>query len=260
MLHHWPAALAGASALRWLGIGIGAARQSAVRTAEPIEIAISRDRAVEPARGTTVTRIADFDSAAHHHLNPPRLRIERAVLQVAAAAEREDAAVATLADACQSRRTTPERLRATLVGLTRIRHRRLLLTILDDVASGAYSALERRYLVRVERRHGLPTGRRQRRVSAGRTVGFRDVDYLGLRTIVELDGRLGHEVTSDRWQDLDRDVLAAVRGSLTVRLGWKQVLEPCRLAAALARILTSRGWTGRALPCGPGCPVGWDGQ
>ena len=42
-------------------------------------------------------------------------------------------------------------------------------------ASGAYSALERRYLVRVERPHGLPTGARQRRVPDGwRTTYFRD--------------------------------------------------------------------------------------
>ncbi|HET7072447.1 MAG TPA: hypothetical protein VFI40_16595, partial [Nocardioides sp.] len=39
--------------------------------------------------------------------------------------------------------------------------------------------------------HGLPCGDRQRRVTAGRAVHYRDVDHLGLGTTVELDGRLG---------------------------------------------------------------------
>ncbi len=122
--------------------------------------------------------------------------------------------------------------------------------------AGAYSALERRYLTRVERPHGLPVARRQRRVRPGRSIGYRDVDYLGLRTVVELDGRLGHERANDRWADLDRDVDSAVAGDLTLRAGWKQVLDPCRLAAAVTRVLVARGWTGRPTGCRPGCPVG----
>lgn len=81
--------------------------------------------------------------------------------------------------------------------------------VLNDVATGAYSVLEHRYLTRVERPHGLPTAKRQRTVSTGRTSAYRDVEYLGLSTIVELDGRLGHEETNDRWVDMDRDIDAA---------------------------------------------------
>ena len=63
-------------------------------------------------------------------------------------------------------------------------HRRGLLTeILADVAAGAYSALERRYLTRVERPHGLPTGSRQRRVSVGRRIHYRDVEDVGTGTL-----------------------------------------------------------------------------
>ena len=61
-----------------------------------------------------------------------------------------------LADACQQRRTTAARLAATLTSMSRLRHRALLLEILGEVASGAYSVLERRYLRDVERAHGLP--------------------------------------------------------------------------------------------------------
>jgi hypothetical protein len=114
-------------------------------------------------------------------------------------------------------------------------------TILGDVASGAYSVLERRYLTDVERPHGLPTGMRQRRVSMGRTVAYRDVEYLGLRTLVELDGGLGHESPRDRWADLDRDVDAAVAGDLTLRVGW---------GAGAGRLPADRGGGGH--PARPG--------
>lgn len=202
-------------------------------------------------------RLTNFEGAAQLNRSPPRLRVEHAALTVAARAGSDDEAMAVLADACQLRRTTPDRLASALRGRPTLKRRRLVLEILDDVASGAYSALERRYLVHVERRHGLPTSlRQQRRVRVGRTTAYRDVDYLGLHTLVELDGRLGHELANDRWDDLERDIDSAVAGDLTVRAGWQQVLNPCRLATAVARILMARGWTGQPRPCGPGCPVG----
>ena len=69
---------------------------------------------------------------------------------------------------------------ATLRAQTRLPRRRLLLEVLDDVSTGAYSALERRYLRDVERAHALPTGARQSRevvVAAGGRVVFRDVEH-----------------------------------------------------------------------------------
>jgi hypothetical protein len=145
------------------------------------------------------------------------------------------------------------RLRSTSATMPRLPRRRLLLTILEDVSSGAYSALERRYLAAVERPHGLPTADRQRRVRSGRTVAYRDVEYVGLGVVTELDGRLGHEKATDRWADLERDVESVIGGDLTLRIGWRQVLSPCRLAGVLDRVLTARGWTGPVTPCGPDC-------
>jgi hypothetical protein len=115
--------------------------------------------------------------------------------------------------------------------------------------------LEHRYLTRVERPHGLPTAKRQRVVRRGRTVAYRDVEYLLLATVVELDGRLGHEASADRWADLDRDLGAAREGRTTVRLGWGQIADPCRTAAAVTAILRLRGWTGAARSCSSGCAV-----
>jgi hypothetical protein len=248
VLHHQPAALSGGSALRWAGVpGVGDG---------PVELVVPRARTVVPAPGVAVRRIAAYPTWVLDGLAPPRVVIEHAVLDLASRAPGEDAAVARLGDACQTRRTTPARLLAAVDALPRLPRRRFLLLVLDDVATGAYSALERRYLARVERAHGLPTGRRQRRVRSGRTTAYRDVDYLGLATVVELDGRLGHEATTDRWADLDRDLATAVAGSLTVRIGWQQVLDPCRLALHLGALLRARGWDGTARPCGPDCVVG----
>jgi len=67
--------------------------------------------------------------------------------------------------------------------------------------------------------------------------------------------RLGHEWNADRWADLDRDIDSAVAGDLTLRVGWRQVLDPCRMAAAVARVLLARGWAGQPRGCRPGCPV-----
>lgn len=252
VLCHWPAALRGSSALRGHRLRL-AGRPAA--GGERIEVAVAACRCPKPAPGVAVRRIQAFEENAQLHLGPPRLRLERALLEVASEASDEAGAVAVLADAAQTRRTTPARLLRHLEEMPRLRHRRLLAAILADVATGAYSVLERRHLNRVERAHGLPSGRRQRRVRVGLAACYRDVEYVGLGVIVELDGRLGHEGAGDRWADLDRDLAAAVAGGLTLRVGWKQVLEPCRLALSEARILLARGWDGTPRPCGPTCAV-----
>jgi Transcriptional regulator, AbiEi antitoxin len=223
--------------------------------ADQVHVAVDRDRRVVRLPDVRVHRMTDLDRALHGQRWPPRVRLERAVLQVAGRARDEASAVAVLADACRSRRTTAARLRGELAGLSRLRHRAFLLEVLSDVADGVQSVLEHRYLTLVERPHGLPRGTRQRRIQVGGQVRYRDVEYLGGLIVVELDGRLGHDGTAERWADLDRDVDSAMEGATTVRLGWRQVLDPCRIAAAVARLLWACGWQGRPRSCGPGCSM-----
>jgi hypothetical protein len=83
----------------------------------------------------------------------------------------------------------------------------------------------------------------------------RDVEYVDQWVLLELDGRLGHELALDRWDDLDRDLGAAASGRITLRAGWGQVLQPCRLAKVLGDVLTARGWAGVPEPCGRGCLI-----
>lgn len=252
VLCFWPAALAGESSLLAHGVRLGL---STDRHRTPrIRVAVRPSRSLADIPGVQVRRVTGFDRWAMMHLAPPRTRVEHALLETASRCH-EAGAVAVLGDSCQRRHTTAARLAEALVLLPRLPHRRLLLGILTDVAEGAYSVLERNYLIRVERPHGLPTGRRQRRVRLGSSVAFRDVEYVGLRTVVELDGRLGHEAAVDRWTDLERDLAGAAQGVLTLRAGWGQVLEPCRLAGVVGDLLRVRGWSGRPHPCSPGCGV-----
>jgi hypothetical protein len=198
-----------------------------------------------------VVRLRHYDRVAMRHLSPPRVRLEAALVQVAGRARREDDAIAVFADACQERRTTAPRLLAELHEWKRVPHHHLLIDALTDVEAGARSPLEVRYLRHVERAHGLPAGRRQQTARPGRSPQYRDVEYVSLRTLVELNGRLGHEWATDVWDDLDRDLDSATTDLMTLRAGWRQVLQPCRLAGIVGQVLVSRGWAGRPHPCGP---------
>jgi hypothetical protein len=245
-----PAVICDESALGVHGI------MAAATTRTRVHVAIEPSRRVSAPNGIRVHHVQDLALKVHGHRSPPVMRLEPAVLRVAGRAADDATALALLADVCQSRRTTAARLGQALDGLPRLPRRTFLAQVLEDVAVGAYSVLEHRYLTKVERPHALPTAFRQRRVTTGRHAAYRDVEYLGGALVVELDGRLGHEAATDRWADLERDLAGLLGGSVTTRLGWGQVLEPCRAAAAVGRLLVAAGWHGATRACRRGCPAG----
>jgi hypothetical protein len=182
------------------------------------------------------------------------MRLEDAALDAALARPDEWSRVALLAEVCQSRRTTAERMLATLEARNRVRDRRWLAGVLADIAAGTCSTLEHGYLTRVERPHGLPPSVRQQHDSSELGPVRYDVDYAPLPLVVELDGRLFHDSALQRDRDLDRDLDVAVGGRRCVRLGWGQVFSrPCRTAARIAALLAAGGWSGAAQRCGPAC-------
>ncbi len=243
----WPAALCHESALQVAGVG--AARR---RPGPFLDVAVDRDRSPRPPFGVRLHRLADLDSRVHWHLSPPRVRLEEAAIDVASEARDDFTAVAVLADAVQSRRTTAARMEQALAGRSRIARRQFLGGVLADVGQGTCSVLEHGYLTRIERPHGLPTARRQVRESPRGAV-YRDVAYCDLGRFVELDGRLFHDSAADRDRDLERDLEVALDGRVTVRLGWGQVFgRPCRTAVRLGRWLRAGGWDGVARGC-PEC-------
>lgn len=224
VLFSWPAALSHESALR-LVEGPG-----------------RRDRNLNEPDGVRIHRTAHLGARALWNVGPPRIRYEHALLDVTADTSSDLDAIAVLADACGSRRSTATRILRALDERQREARRPWLVDVLTDIAAGTCSVLEHGYLTRVERAHGLPTGRRQAsHRHAGHQV-YRDVSYDEQTTIVELDGRLLHSSVRQRDRDLDRDLdAAAVSATETVRLSWGQVFDrPCRTARALEQVLQRR--------------------
>jgi len=185
--------------------------------------------------------------------SPPRIGVEDTVLDLCDAST-AFRAVGLVTDAVGSRRTSAAQLRRALAGRRRSRHRQLLDELLMDVAAGAESPLEVRYLRDVERAHDLPCGHRQNRSG----LPFRrDVVYLEAGLVVELDGRLGHE-GDGHFRDMRRDNRTALAGEMTLRYGTADVGgRPCAVAYQVASALRLRGWPGWLTPCSR-CPQGVD--
>jgi hypothetical protein len=251
-LARWPAALSGASAIRSV-VGPGWRGHDDLG---PIELAVARHRTLIARDGYRLRHLTQFEARVQWSTSPPRVRLEDAILQVAADQTSEWQAIGVLTDACGSRRTTPARLLAATDALTRLRRRRFLREVLVDLDSGACSVLEQGYLRLVERPHLLPAAERQVTIRNDRGREYRDVEYRAYLVGLELDGRVYHESASQRDRDLDRDLDAAVAGKAAVRLGWGQVFgRPCLTAERVAALLSANGWIGCASSCGPDCVV-----
>jgi len=107
----------------------------------------------------------------------------------------------------------------------------------------------------VERRHGLPTARRQARTVINGQTRYVDNLYEEASLAVELDGRASHP-PEQRWADSRRDNAHAGLGILTVRCGWADVTQrPCFVAAQVGELLQARGIAVTPRPCGPRCTV-----
>ena len=128
-----------------------------------IQVAIDARRTVRRLDGVRVHRTAHLAERLHPLSAPPRVRIEHAVVDLADDATDAGDALHLLADALHTRTTDVDALRSAVGARKRLGRRRLLLDLLDDLATGATSALERAYLRDVERAHRLPEGARQAR-------------------------------------------------------------------------------------------------
>lgn len=247
----WPAALAGASAVR----AVGGPGQRGFDEDAPIEVAIEVSRTVKDKPGVRVRRMAGLQAHVNWNASPPRVRYEEATLDIVAGLTDEWAIIEACAAAVRSRCTTADRLSEALAARLRVPRRGWLREVLADIAAGSTSVLERGYLERIERAHGLPEPDRQHpdRVGGGRI--YRDVRYAPYALDVELDGQL-HDATRQRDRDLDRDLETATTGRRTVRLGWGQVFgRPCRTTRHIAELLRLGGWAGEPVACGPDCPI-----
>jgi hypothetical protein len=244
VLAFWPAALAHASALP-------------DPTTTIVHVAVDPSRKLVPLPRIVLHRTPDFEQRSELDRCPPAIRLEHALIDVVAGElhdEEVSAAFAVLARVCAARRTTPQRILQTLQTRRRVSGRRTLQAMLADLRDGACSVLERGYLHRVERAHGLPRGERQTRSTATGRSTFQDVRYRGPGVVVELDGRAFHDSTRDRDRDALRDLAELSRsGLVTTRVTYGLVFgDACRTAVLIGDLLRRRGWTGRLRTC-PEC-------
>lgn len=219
-----------------------------------VHLLIPPGRRVRPQPGLIVHR-ATTSALAQTWQRPPRTSVEATVLDLVGVARRDVDVVALVTRAFAEKLTHPARLAGLAATRPRLRWRTLLAEILHDGA-GIESPLEWRYRRDVERRHGLPAPRRQVVLREGGVTVRRGGYCEAERVVIELDGRLRHAGVG-AFRDAARDNAAAVRGDVTLRYGWLDVVgNRCIVAGQVAAVLIARGWQGRPKPCGPGCPVG----
>ena len=218
-----------------------------------IHVMVPSGQLISPISGVVLHYSRRVAQARHPVRTPPQTRIEETVLDLAAGAGSLDEALGWIFRACGSRKTTPDRLAATLDLRGRARWRAELSAALGFGADGVHSLLEFRYVSRVERPHGLPAGTRQHRVTRAGRHQYQDVTYQAYGVVVELDGQVAHPVEF-RWRDIRRDNASAVDGQQTLRYGWADVTErPCQAAAEVGAVLAGHGWGGRLRRCGAAC-------
>jgi hypothetical protein len=258
------------AALLWAGSGAALGYESAgervglidpLPADDPVFLVIPWERQASPRPGVVIRRRRNLTSQIRMGA-PPCTQVEHTVLDLASSAPTARDAVGWVTRGYRKRLTTPHRLETALNSRVRIRRRRLLTALVASVSPDSESVLEHEY-DRVTAAHGLPNAASQRRDTLPAHGGVegprrrlvrRDRDYDEYRTVVELDGRLGHEDVADTFRDLDRDNDSQERGHATLRYGYADVFgRPCDVARQVAVVLRHAGWTGSLRQCGPNC-------
>lgn len=174
---------------------------------------------------------------------PPLIDVSDALIDVCRDLTEADALALAL-DVMRSA-VVPAWVAAALQRRERVPHRAMLTAAVAGAADGMESILEHHFVHRVERPHGLPKARRQKRLPGGRA----DAWYREFRVAVELDGDRFHDPRRDR----DRDNRNAAHGIETRRFGWYDItVDACRTARLIGQVLQQRGWAGTVRAC-PSC-------
>jgi very-short-patch-repair endonuclease len=219
----------------------------------PIHLTVPRKSASSVIPGLALHFSARIAEARHPARMPPQTKLEETVLDLADLERTAEDAVAWPIRACQRRLTTPDRIIAALGERSRARWRRDVADAIPDIRAGAQSPLELRYVRDVERRHGLPRGERQVRVTRGVTRQYIDVLYPDHGVVVELDGVLAHSADGST-RDMRRDNANTLDGYQTLRYGWTPVAyHACTTALEVFSLLRRNGLTASFRPCGMTC-------
>jgi hypothetical protein len=206
-------------------------------------------------RGTTYPRLELVEVKVHESRRftvgdihpvawPPRVRVERAIVDAAVWSRRPRTACGVMAAAVQQRLTEADRLLDELARAGAVRHRHLLSAALRDISGGAQAVSEIDF-GRFCRRNGLPAPVRQvvRRDAEGRRR-YLDAVLVGPsgRVVrVEIDGAL-HLVVQTYWSDMYRDNDLRIDNEVLVRLpSYAMHADDERALAQLRRALDLSG-------------------
>ncbi|MCL2316760.1 MAG: type IV toxin-antitoxin system AbiEi family antitoxin domain-containing protein [Actinomycetia bacterium] len=222
--------------------GLAAARLLDLRAEEPPVIDCYCGEGIHRTSPGPWRLIQASRRPAGHH-DPPRTSVVQTIVDASVGLD-ADAVAAMVARA--GRRVHGSEVKAVMSAIERHPQRAVLQDAFDDIAAGAQSALEIRYVRDVERRHGLPTAQRQANPSGRARV---DAWYVDFGLIVETDGRAYHAGLAASG-DAARDNLHLELGLVTLRFTWNQVkTDPCSVARQVARALRRGGWTGELRAC-----------
>jgi hypothetical protein len=160
-----------------------------------------------------------FQTADVHPCWPPRVGIERALVDAGAWINRSRSACGLLAAGVQQRLTSAARLMEAVDAAGQIRHRRIMKRALVDIEGGAQAVSEIDFL-KFCARHGLPRPELQqvRKDALGRRR-YLDASLTvppGRPVRVEIDGAL-HLVVQTYWNDMWRGNDLAIGRELVVR-------------------------------------------
>ena len=248
------------SALLYCGEGAVASHETALWLADPVDEPPRKVHLTVPARRVLRTSQQDVilhrsrqltDADVHPARRPPRVVVERAVIDCLRVARTDEEAISVIARTVQRGLTTPARLEAALAVASSVPRRSLLLRAVELASNGAHSAAEERYQRRA-RAHGLPDGHCQHRIVLGGAY-YRDVRYdkhPGRPVVLELDGRLGH-LDVDSWRrDMLRDSLQVASGDVVLRLPALLVFRQSAIPIGLVGLALRReGWEGQLKRC-----------
>lgn len=227
------AALAGMSALEAHGL--------AGFECEETHVVVERGRLVPPLRGLVVHESRRFDPATDVHPArlPPRTRTARSGVDAGAWQRQPRRSAALLAAMVQQRMATTEQLMKELSKAGRVRHRKLMAFMLQDIAGGAHSLAELD-VGKVCRRAGLcPPDRQRYRTDAHGRRRYLDCEWMlndGRIIVLEVDGAQ-HISVQAWWRDLKRERGVVLSGRIVLRCGSIELrLDPDGIARDLKSI------------------------
>lgn len=172
----------------------------------PVHLAIPANRQL-PHAGTelAVHRQKHERSVRHPSGCPPTVSLAHTVLDLACELEEEQSVLALVAGVCQRRPQVVRQLGLAVRDRKRLRHRKLITSLLSEIRGGATTPLEIPGVRLILRAHGLPTGRGQVREVQDGSIVVRDSVLDPYGVVIEFDGRPGHADPMGRFRDLQRD-------------------------------------------------------